>query len=447
MRAERAAGGAERAPAGLSLVLACVWVLLLVTFSLPGREGPNSLASLDFVALLKVGTRAGAIGVLFLSLARWWGHPRLRAAARLLWPLGAFAAWGMLSTSWSPLRAVSFGQAVSLVAQIAVVFAIACFWRDRADTERLLRHLTVALLAYSAVILAVATVAFDESGLNRDAPGYPGSNGLVHPTTAGATASLGLVMVVATWRIWGWRWATWLLGPSLVVHGAVLLMAASRTALGVGLAAVALAILGFGSRRWLAPLVLAGSTVAAVYVIADPGLELASAALGQTVQYTRRGETTAQMTTLTGRTDLWIAVWAEFLDAPLTGQGYFVTSRVGAIDVWSGPENRTAHNVVLHALVTTGLIGSALLALGLWQAFGRAVPILWSGVPADRCLLGLFGLLAAWYAGWGMLSESFLGPISPESVTFFSLAGLAVGHAAADETREAAGGLLVGDDR
>jgi hypothetical protein len=49
--------------------------------------------------------------------------------------------------------------------------------------------------------------------------------------------------------------------------------------------------------------------------------------------------------------------------------------------------------------------------------------------PAGRRLQQLLVVVGVWYLGWSLLSESFMGPLQPESVFFFAALGLAVGQA------------------
>jgi O-antigen ligase len=108
------------------------------------------------------------------------------------------------------------------------------------------------------------------------------------------------------------------------------------------------------------------------------------------------------------------------------GHGYFVTSKTGEIDIWDGPSNHTAHNVLLQVLVTTGAIGTVLFLWGLFQPlviYGNSLP----GVDRRWKLATFLGVLGIWYFGWGQLCASFMGPVRPESVVFFALLGLALG--------------------
>jgi O-antigen ligase len=163
-----------------------------------------------------------------------------------------------------------------------------------------------------------------------------------------------------------------------------------------------------------------------LYLVLDPGLLLAESSLHSVVSFARRGESLHLLFSLTGRTELWEAIWEEFQASPWIGHGYFVTSAKGSIDVWSGPANRTAHNVLLQVLVTTGIVGTLLFTWGLLRPMMLLLPA-FDRSRSQRAVV-LFALpMGLWYLGWGQLCESFLGPIQPESVVFYSVLGMVVG--------------------
>lgn len=418
----------------LWLPLACLWLLTLITFSAPGREGPAATGSLDLIGLAKLAVRGVTLVTLPYYLFRHWTLPRRRVVTWCLLPFGLYLGWAIVSVAWSALKPVSLGQAGGLAALLLLTASVGVGWSGPASTERLLRHLSLALLGVSAIILAAHLIDRDLSGLNREnfSDIENASAGIVHPTSAGATASLGLVILVAARLLWDWKWPRALLVPGLFLHVPVLLLANSRTAIGMGAAVLLPMLCFFSNRTLLAVAALVLSAIGIVYLAADPRMEVAEDAFGETATFLKRGETAEQLTSLTGRTALWEAVWKEFCDSPLIGHGYFVTSAKGELDVWSGPANRTAHNVVLQVLVTTGVVGCLLF---LW-ALGRPALAAARRIVADReqhPLGWLLLMLAVWYAGWGMLCESFMGPIQPESVTFFTMFGLALAAAAPRE--------------
>jgi O-antigen ligase len=410
----------------MTTILLCMWLLMLVTFSVPGREGPSSFATLDWIAVLKVATRGLVPVALAIVVARRW-HTRKRVeVVQTIWPFFAFVAWATLSTLWSPLPAFTFGQAFTtgVLGLLATAIALECRHEDQSSA--VLKQLTVGCLVVSATLLGIHVAGGSWSGLDRSWEDG-GAVGLMHPTSAGATASLGLVALVAIALIWKWPWSRAALLPAVLVHAAVLLIALSRTGLGLAVLLLALVVLWRGNRLVVASGTLALSMAAVAYPLVDPELATASDLFGSVAQYMRRGESAETMRTLTGRTELWQAVWASVLESPVVGYGYHMASSDGVLDVWGRPAVRTAHNLALHILVSTGLVGFGLFSFGLLRPLRRAVSAL--GLTAEgRRLRQLLLVLGLWFLGWSLLSESFMGPLQPESVVFFAVFGLAVGR-------------------
>ena len=417
--------------AALRAVLISMWLMMLIIFSAPNRTSPTGLGDLDLIAIAKVLARVTSMALLSFGIWRIaWRHPHHRLAVWCMTPLGAFVLLAIISTVWSPLKAQTLGQAAGLLVVYLMAVALALVATDEWQTEVVLRHLTIGLFLISLALFCADLVSHDLSGLNRDPENWDGALGILHPTASGATASLGLVLLVACWLLWAWPWTSRLLVPGLVLHSILLHLAASRMA-GV----MAIVVLGAMAatlvpRAWVALATLVACVASAAYLVVDPGHELVGVALAFGGDYASKGESVETLTTLTGRTELWARVWEEFLKAPVLGHGYFITSETGEIDVWSGPANRPAHNILLQALVSSGVVGTVLLIWGLLRP-ARLLPYA-LGAPAHvKALAALSLLIGLWFLGWGQLSESFLGPVRPESVVWFVTIGLVVGNLAA----------------
>jgi O-antigen ligase len=415
---------------GLWIPLMFVWLLMLLTFSAPGREGPSSVESLDAIALIKVAVRISAVFVLGIGIARLWHHPRRRALSWCLFPWGLYVGWAIVSTFWSPLKSVSLGQALGLMVQVMLAFVFALRCTDLGSVSKVLYHLSMALLAYNAGALTMFTISPEMSGLTRGI--MEGTHwGIYHPTAVGATSSLGIIILIGARLLLGWRWTRAWLAPGLLVHTGLLLLAASRMAIALGVGTVLLIFLLFSRRSIVSGVVAAVCIATAGYIAFDPGLELVGRSFGAGLKYLMRGETSEQLRTVTGRTDLWEMIWDEFKKSPLIGHGYFVSSERGELDVWDAPSNKTAHNILLQVLVSTGVIGAILFLWALIQPLATCGKALWID-PQSRNLAAFLGLFGIWYFGWGLFCESFMGPVQPESVVFFTLLGMAVGVFSSD---------------
>jgi O-antigen ligase len=401
-------------------IVACIWLLTLTTFSMVGRT-PEAAGEIDAVALLKLVVRAITLVVSVLIIVGQWAEPRTRIVCNRLCPFFLVLAWSALSGAWSPMKGFSLSQASSLLALVLLSTAIGCSWRRSRDTSQYLFHISVAMLLYSTVVVAIAWVDFDTSGLNHRA----GVRGLVHPTAAGATPSLGLLIIFASALLWDWRWPRALIAPALIVHGTLLLLSSSRAAILLAVSLGLVAWLAFSSRRVLGMALLSGSVVGTLYLLLDPGIEWVEQASGVSLNYLQRGQSAEDLAAVSGRAEIWGLVWNSFLESPFFGHGYFMCSSTGLLEVWGDTTRETAHNVVLQVLVSTGLIGATLLAWAMCR-IGASVCGKLHGAATRRRTASLACLLACWFFGWGMGCETFLGPVQPESAVFFIMVGLIV---------------------
>lgn len=99
----------------------------------------------------------------------------------------------------------------------------------------------------------------------------------------------------------------------------------------------------------------------------------------------------------THRFDFWRVAWDEFQDAPLRGVGADNFQQDYLAKRHSDEAPRYPHSVELRTLSQTGLIGGALLALGIGAAFGAALLAIWrrAGLGSAAAAAG-----AATFAYW-----------------------------------------------
>ncbi|HIF34024.1 MAG TPA: hypothetical protein EYQ75_20720 [Planctomycetaceae bacterium] len=432
--------------------LACVWLLAVSCNSLPSDRAD---VSIDAATNVKVVCRLFCGVVLCLLLASVWTHPKRQQVMRLCWPLVLFVGMAALSAIWSPLKTISLWQAGSLAVLSMLAMSLAVLYDSIRDFSLVMFHLSCVLLVNSGTVLAATFVMPSIGSLDRV------SEGFFHTTSASASASLGLTLLVASALFWNWRWARLLLLPGAVVHCAVLYLAVNRVSILMTFIMLAVIFCYYSARSRTVPLVFVVlvSLTGSVYVGLDPGLGSVERLLAASSSYASRDQTLQQIMELSGRSEMWTAVWTEYLGSPWIGHGYFVCSPTGQIFVWNRWTNWTAHNVFLQCLMSVGLVGMLLL---LW-GFAR-VASFWGRCHARGVLSSefskLFVLLSIWSFGWGLFNESFLGPTRPQSIALFVLFGLAVGelvsaHSVIDDqcdgldtaTSESRHGLLTGDER
>jgi O-antigen ligase len=163
----------------------------------------------------------------------------------------------------------------------------------------------------------------------------------------------------------------------------------------------------------------------AALLVVDPSFRSTSAVAEIAEGYVTRGESTEQLSSATGRDILWEVLWDSWKESPWIGHGYLVGTRNGLVDVWQVAENRPAHNVWLQALVSTGVVGFLLFVVAMLWLIWLTLHDTFLG----RDEWGLASLLSAvllWQLIWGTMDSSLLGPMRPDTVCFFVLAGILV---------------------
>ncbi len=377
--------------ADLHLMIA---TLGLISFSVPGRDGPDSFGGVDLLALAKMALRLIAIiwfGGHWAIRFRDWMVARLesralplqsnRIVSPILLPWFIYLCWAFLSVVWSPLKSVSFGQCLGLAAQLVLAQTIAFRFattrssdsyaaqlRDGATPSKrelwtsLIETLSFMCAAYSLMVVATYVISPEQAGLDRSLR-VEGRNGLVHPTAAGATSGIGMILSLAIlWLRLPGRPIAWL---GLPIHLALALLANSRTSMLVTVFVIGLMGVTLLRRSVLGGLIALSGLGCFSIIAIDPGFEAISRGLEETSEFVSRGQTMDQLQGGSGRLEMWQAVWGEFVHSPILGHGYFVTSRNGKLDVWYGPSNHDAHNTLLQTLSTTGIIGCTLFCIAI----------------------------------------------------------------------------------
>jgi len=413
------------------------WAALMawVSFSLPGREGPASANGLDIIAVAKLMIRVAALG--WFGLLIYWRAYVLNAGVtrRLisvpLLPYFIYVLWAGLSTAWSPLKVVTVGQWLGLVALLLMAQVIAYRVQDKGRVitwPAVLESTAWILAGYSTFVLIIHLLAPGMSGLNRSIS-LEGHNGMFHPTAVGAAASLGLVWSMSSFARYGSavRWWFWLI---VLLHLSTLYLSNSRAALAMAATCTLIYFILFCTLHVRSFVFLLLGSFCLIMVVLDPGFLVAEKSLGGVAQYLSRGQTIDQVRAVSGREEMWSAVWEEYLTSPVLGHGYFVTSGDGSIYVWGSFANHDAHNIILQTLASTGLIGGCLFIWAIWRS-GQALWLQFGSdieaCPVNRDVRRLLLLLAVWFAGWTQGCTSFFGPVRPESVVFFVAMGVLAG--------------------
>lgn len=414
---------AEQAGDSSQFVVFCtslvIWLSVFATFTLPGRQLQPTAMSLDSVALVKLACRLFSLTVLGWVIFSHLRDRQIRRVVACYAPWILFAAWAVLSTFWSPIKSVTLGQAGGQVTLILLSIAVAI--STRVAERNYLFQCTLALTLYCGVYGCGAVLA---PGVFDVARGSDKS--VVHPTALGASASLGLVIMTGLLLTCRERWTQPLGIIAIPIFLIALLAAHNRLSLGLAVLICPWLVIAKGQSFRLAAAAIVAAIAGVSYLVLDPGLSLMESFLGSSVDFMQRGQSSDELSQLSGRSEMWSKMWQSYLESPIIGHGYFVCSSTGVLYVWFHEQNHTAHNLVLQTLVSTGLIGLALYAVWHLQVVRILVGNLLSKTGSSSMAI-LAPAVFVWFLIWSLLNVSFVGPIRPESAVYAIVIGLVIG--------------------
>lgn len=333
------------AQGGGYLLLLVLLVLVVSELSLRGAStGIDAQSAFKF-----------AVWVSGLLLLPWrWALVRRATADLPTLALLLFGLWALASTVYSITPVYTLAAALGYLGLwvIAVVFAVTY------DADRGLLWVASALLALSvaslllyAVAPEIAMVAYENATVLRLGGIFGNAN------QVGAIAALAMLLVFVVWFQKPTRATLTFFFLALPVVAACLLLSQSRSSM-LGLAAGILVVV---LRRYpvlLLPAVPLGVAFAAV-VFAYPDT------IDTLIGLVARSGNVAQVTTFTGRTEIWQFVVSAIAKAPVLGYGFASTRElIPAGHAFAfGWTTTSAHNLWLQAWVTTGGIGLLLIVL------------------------------------------------------------------------------------
>jgi O-antigen ligase len=379
--------GLDSAKSYLRLALVVWWALLISeqVFSRFTPE-PESFAghfseaaygeaafwALAFIAILLIMPRPQYLRQAFSGSNKW---------------LSLLAFVCLVSAPFSPTPMYSLAWAFKLFLVVLLLLLCSATIHDLNDIES---FYWVNLCGFFVVAAASVVRAFvNPSGAFEKGRLWGSPNGL--SISAGALVLLALLLNSLHKR-------TWLAGFA-IVGATVMIMSGGKTGIIAGIASVTLLFVlqkrvaaGFG---WLLGVLALGGII----LLATP---LAT----HFTTYYEQG----QLATITGRTDLWKAVWPEILQHPLVGHGY-LASRFLSEEVEGTFEGAGhTHNGFIEALYNNGLVGLCILVgihfvivKNLWRALkgppDRNAHLLAVGSSAIYVNLLVNGLFNASFGG------------------------------------------------
>jgi O-antigen ligase len=334
---------------GLSLLAACILVND-ANFRVADAEEVNA----DWQTALRLGLCA------LCGLYGAWNLPvALRRLIRfpMAWLL-VFLAWGWLTLP----TAIAPHYAAAACAALTSMVLFTATLVERTSGESITKTIVTAI-----VLLAIGCWVAQFTRPELGQPDYltPGHEpatwrlgGLTHPNGLGAHCALAIGLLFVGRSMWRWTWQS--VGLLSVFLAVTLLATGSRTS--CLMIAVGLAVLGV--RRAPIVLALAVAVLAAAVFVGEIG------GVDWTVwltALTRDGDV-QEISTFTGRTDLWSMAIDHVARSPLVGYGYGC-SRYIFLDLATFPATHP-HNLLLDTMVETGIPG-ALIELAMFLALLR----------------------------------------------------------------------------
>jgi O-antigen ligase len=290
--------------------------------------------------------------------------------------VGALTVFGMVclaSTAWSVFPPWTLFKSCEYLVDIALLAAIL----ESLDSPEEFRNLfNWTWTLYGGLLLSVwlGTIvwpheAFYGQVLQRGAALESRLQGVLPAISSNDVgtyaAILGLVSLARLFPASEERfhkpWYVLLLLGSLVT----MVLAQTRTAF-AGFAFGGFFILLYSKRGKLGPLL--------TFVVA-PTLALATMG-GLVWSFFERGQTEAQLATLSSRAQWWASAWQTFLERPLTGFGAYAAGRFAVLAKLGLGETSTLHSDYLDVLVGTsiwGMIPFIVALLGTWWLLLRYV--------------------------------------------------------------------------
>lgn len=298
----------------------------------------------------------------------------------------AYAAFAMASAAYSSLMILAIGSGIALLAialasaQIATSKTEALQWSWQAI------YWSSLLVAAGSLILMAASpnLARDIS----DPAGYRLKGITGSANALGPMMAIGAILTPVMFKLSlhrAWRWFYVLMAAAFI---AALTLSKSRSSMS-GLVAAFIVTFAVTRRQtiWATLIALLLASLSLV-VVTQP--KAVNAVLGSITKLISRSGDVAELTSFTGRSDIWHASWGLIKAKPWIGYG------LGSIrielpraysDIW-GNTYSTAHNFVLESLISVGAIGTSMLLLALiWTTFGL-IRIARQATPLSTAKLG-----------------------------------------------------------
>ena len=292
----------------------------------PAAYGEAAFWALDFLALLLIiMPRPQYLRQAFSGCNKW---------------LSLFAVVCLISTPFSPAPLYAMAWAFKLLLAVLLLLLCSATMHDLDDVE--------AFLWANFWGFALATVIRIGRAFIDPSTAFEGGR-LTESISPPMLSLLAGTLLLLALSLNSLRKRTWLLGFAFL-GATVMIMAGGKAGIIGGIASVTLFFVlqkrvaaGFG---WVLGVLVLGGIILAVTPLST---------------YFATYQEQGQLSTLTGRTGLWKAVWPEIMQHPIVGYGYMASRFVELQlegDTWVAGHT---HNGFLEILYTNGLVGLIIL--------------------------------------------------------------------------------------
>lgn len=401
----------------------CLLALSIVSdVDFRARDPSLSLSgSLDWQIKLELAVWAALLACVGWYLVRRGGSAYLRSTflrrSLALKLLAAFAALLWISSLYSPTPALSMTRATQWVA-LVVLAAVTC--EAVRSPELLSRFWTYTRRAlWIACTAAIMATHFLPKSPSQQAMAFNTDAGVVttrytwfgtHPIDTASFIGLAVLTLLGTIFGCSDRWLDRRFGPllRLVLLGLfssfLIATKARGTLIATVFAALVLAVLHGRKTR--------GYSVLALMALAASAMVSLRAAEPFVREYILRHQNTEQLASMTGRTELILEALPLLWERPLFGHGYLAARSLFLDIAWGAGE---AHNAFLEVMVSTGIVGVALISFVLLRVLQVQRHLARSrgwAAPFGREAMCIFVFVFI----KGLVAEGFAGTVGIEAV-------------------------------
>ena len=328
--------------------MTALMVVILIVSELSIRNRALNDTSADLQNLVKLVFWGAGMLVALLN----WRHLRVALREPVFLAMTLYALWAIFTSVYSPIFTYSFASGFAFLSVLLFAGVI----RQMVPAQALLKAsigaltplLIIALLMY--VFVPERAMALMEAG-NIQRLAAP----LGTPNSLGRVAAIVFLLCFVGWRLRWLKLTSPLVWVSVSCAVGCIVLAQSRTAiLAAALALAAVLLVGRPIRFLLAAsLVLVGTLL---FSISDTNPRDVAKSISRT-------GSVSEVTSLTGRTQIWAFAWQEIKQAPVLGYGnastkYYMPLKFRTFWGWTSTH---VHNMWLQIWFTTGLVGVVLL--------------------------------------------------------------------------------------